>query len=148
MKPEEFNKHLSTVQIAIKGFVNKDAPRIAANVAVNHFKENFQKQGFEKKKWKEVKRRKSSKVKGARSTRKILTGNTGDLGRSFEKPTFKPSTALIISDLPYSAVHNLGLRAGRGKGFRMPKRQFMGESEMLNKITTRELEKKLKIKIS
>ena len=34
--------------------------------------------------------------------------------------------------VPYAIVHNEGLRAGRGKGFKMPKRQFIGESAVLN----------------
>jgi phage gpG-like protein len=33
----------------------------------------------------------------------------------------------VGTEVPYAAIHNEGLRAGRGKGFKMPKRQFMGE---------------------
>jgi len=59
MNPDQFKKHLNAVQIQIKTFARKDAPRIAGKVAIDHFKENFQNEAFEKKKWKEVKRRKS-----------------------------------------------------------------------------------------
>ena len=45
---------------------------------------------------------------------------------------------------PYGRVHNEGLRAGRGSGFIMPKRQFMGESEELNALIISEIERKLK----
>ena len=31
----------------------------------------------------------------------------------------------------YAAVHNYGLRSGRGAGFMMPKRQFIGHSKVL-----------------
>jgi phage gpG-like protein len=50
-------------------------------------------------------------------------------------------TAVIFStDKPYAKVHNEGGKAGRGAGFTMPKRQFLGESDVLinnikNKIT-------------
>ena len=57
MNPDQFKKHLNAVQIQIKTFAKKDAPRIAGKVAIDHFKENFQNEAFEKKKWKEVKRR-------------------------------------------------------------------------------------------
>lgn len=143
MNPSQFKRHLNGVQLEIKTFVNRDAPRIAAKVAIDHFKENFQNERFEKKKWKEVKRRKDKHIRGARRTRKILTGDTGDLGRSFENAQYSQAKATIISDLPYSAVHNEGLRAGRGRGFKMPKRQFMGDSDELHQKTKKELIKKL-----
>lgn len=38
----------------------------------------------------------------------------------------------IVNEVPYAAVHNEGLKAGRGKGFQMPRRQFIGESRELN----------------
>ncbi|MEO0337595.1 MAG: hypothetical protein AAF242_00120 [Bacteroidota bacterium] len=40
--------------------------------------------------------------------------------------------------LVYAGVHNEGLRAGRGEGFDMPKRQFVGKSQHLeNRIKTK-----------
>ena len=45
---------------------------------------------------------------------------------------------------PYGRVHNEGLRAGRGKGFTMPRRQFMGEHPELDDLIIRKLEEKLK----
>ncbi|MFD0997697.1 phage virion morphogenesis protein [Ohtaekwangia kribbensis] len=57
--------------------------------------------------------------------RKLLIGKgSGKLRRSIEvshtKTTIKAST-----DVVYAPVHNEGLRAGRGRGFNMPQRQFM-----------------------
>lgn len=49
----EINKHLNE----IGSFVNKRAKEIVAIEAINHFTENFEKQSFEGKKWKDVKRR-------------------------------------------------------------------------------------------
>lgn len=41
------------------------------------------------------------------------------------------SQVKFVFPLEYEKVHNEGGRAGRGTGFQMPKRQFVGESEYL-----------------
>jgi phage gpG-like protein len=94
-----------------------------------------------------------NKYKGADLTRKILTGKTGDLGRSIQTDRSRTGAGRATvwtnpskftrSDRIYAAVHNEGLMAGRGKGFKMPKRQFMGESPTLNKLIIQELQRKL-----
>lgn len=38
----------------------------------------------------------------------------------------------FVFPLDYMKVHNEGGRAGRGRGFQMPKRQYIGESQVLN----------------
>lgn len=38
----------------------------------------------------------------------------------------------FVFPLEYEKVHNEGGQAGRGKGFQMPKRQFIGDSAQLN----------------
>lgn len=135
MTPEEFQQRLAKMQIDIKDAVNSDLPKIVGNEAARLFRKNFQDEGFFGDKWKPAKR--IGTAKGAADSRKTLT-DTGDLGRSIQVKT-EPGRATVYSDLPYSAVHNEGLKAGRGKGFTMPKRQFMGESDkvtqsMKNKI--------------
>lgn len=146
------------LQIELKQAIDHDLPIIIGNEAVRLFKKNFQDEGFFGKPWQQVKRRQTHtvkyktksgmrsrivpKAKGAAGTRKILTGNTGDLGRSIKmKPQIAKVT--IYSDLPYSAVHNEGLRAGRGKGFTMPRRQFMGDSPELHRVLREKIEKHL-----
>ena len=44
---------------------------------------------------------------------------------------------------PYGAVHNEGLKAGRGTGFIMPRRRFMGDTPGLREKTVKELGKAL-----
>jgi phage gpG-like protein len=108
------------------------------NTAKNFFVENFRKQGFDDKtvqRWKPRKRTtyktKSGKVVDD-TTRAILV-KTGDLRRSIIRvPNRSALNVKIQTDLPYAKVHNEGLRAGRGKGFKMPKRQFIGDSYNLN----------------
>ncbi len=131
LTPEQFVTRLHSQNAALKKLFNNDLPRIIGVEAVNHFKENFQNEGFDKVKWKEVKRRENSWSRGADRTRKILTGKTGDLGRSIHYRT-ESGKAIIFSDLIYAPVHNFGLRAGRGGGFLMPKRQFIGDSQELD----------------
>jgi phage gpG-like protein len=72
------------------------------------------------------------RVKGARATRKILIGDTGNLKRSIDKE-FVPEGVLIYSDTPYASAHNEGTdNAGRGHSTHIPKRQFIGDSKELD----------------
>jgi phage gpG-like protein len=57
---------------------------------------------------------------------------TGDLKRTATTARRESDRIKFVMNQPYAQVHNEGLRAGRGKGFRMPKRQFIGNSEILN----------------
>jgi phage gpG-like protein len=128
--------------------------KAAADTAIELFKENFEKEGFQRgsgvDNWDEVKRRELHEVKyvtkggkektkmvprgkGKDGMRKILSGRTGLLKRNFRSEAVGDTGIRIINDTVYAGCHNEGLRAGRGKGFVMPKRQFMGESEELDK---------------
>jgi phage gpG-like protein len=130
--------------------INNNLPVIIGRLAVNFFTESFQNETWGRKPWKEVKRRQSqtreykynAKHHPARTTHKILTGNTGSLGRSL-KYEEKKDKVTIYSDLIYAAVHNYGLRAGRGKGFTMPKRQFIGKNKELIAIILKEIEQEI-----
>ena len=159
MTPEEFSKNLERIFEEYKELFVKYAPTIAGKEAVRFFKKNFQNQAWSKTKWQEVQRRQSwtrtyksvEKKHPADTKRKILTGRTGDLGRSIEIKETTPGSVVIWtnpstfkSKEPYGRVHNEGLRAGRGAGFTMPKRQFMGDDPELNKIIIEKLETKLK----
>jgi phage gpG-like protein len=166
MTPEQYQSRLKALEKEFKDFFNKYGPSIAATVAIRLFKQNFRNEGFFGEKWKEVKRRENERnfktitrgkrkgqkaAKGADGKRKILTGRTGDLGRSIEVKEAGDGRAVIwanpnafTSKAPYGRVHNEGLKAGRGKGFIMPKRQFMGDHPELRKAIAEELERKLK----
>ena len=159
MFPEQFQQELNRLEKEFKELFEKYAPTIAGKTAVSWFKKNFQNEAWGRVKWTEVQRRtpgtatykSASKHHPARTTRKILTGDTGDLGRSIEIKSVSNGQVVIWtapsafgSREPYGRVHNEGLRAGRGKGFIMPKRQFMGESEELNALIISEIERKLK----
>lgn len=56
----------------------------------------------------------------------------------------------VTFDFPmvYARVHNEGLRAGRGAGFQMPKRQFIGQSAKLEEAIKQKAIKYLDRKIN
>lgn len=147
MDINDLKNKLSRLAQQSPDFVNRIAPHAVATVAANHFKENFQTESFEGNKWPEVNRRKASYVskttgkthknytKGAATLRPILTGQTGDLGRSIEPDANKSTsgTAVVTSKF-YGQYHN------EGQGH-LPKRQYMGQTPKLNQIISDELTK-------
>lgn len=102
--------------------------------SVAHYKKSFSREGFNNvpfMHWKLLKKPRPQPY----TNRKILT-RTGSLKNSLRyttRPTKNAFTVRVYSDLPYAAVHNYGLMSGRGDGFKMPKRQFIGYSKMLEK---------------
>lgn len=158
MTPGQFKAEIERLQRISPDFMARIAPLVAANTAVAEFKDNFRTESFDGVKWKEVQRRDghspayryAAKYHPARTTRNILTGDTGDLGRSIEvkevgegRATVWTSPQEFGSKEPYGAVHNEGLKAGRGAGFIMPRRQFMGDTPNLRGKTVKELGKAL-----
>ena len=143
MQIQDFSHHLQHLQDNLKRQLEHDLPRKLGSIAVRVFKENFQHESFFGRAWKEVKRRLHG-AKGAAGRRKILTGPTGNLGRSIQ---YTPHDGYVVihSDLPYSSAHNDGTsNAGRSHNVRIPQRQFIGEDPKL----TDALEKKIKQEIN
>ncbi len=139
---EQFQMRVRQHRREINKILLKDLPIIIGKEAKDVFSKNFHKQAWGRKPWQEVQRRQSwtrahayaKEHHPARTSRRILTGDTGDLGRSLEYNA-ETGKVTVSSDLVYAAVHNYGLRAGRGSGFTMPQRQFIGEDpELLKKI--------------
>src|SRR5207253_1131600 len=69
-------------------------------------------------------------------TRNILQGKGSgrlrkDVANSVKVATWE-KIVLIVNN-PYGKVHNDGGRAGRGKGFDMPQRQYVGDSPRLRR---------------
>jgi phage gpG-like protein len=114
----------------------------------NHFVNSFKKQSWDGDKWQEVQRRiKGTKAynypkkKGLkRRTRPILVGR-GSLRRAVNSSlkSVTPNRVRFEVDLPYAAIHNEGLRMARGG--MMPKRQFIGLTEELNKTNKKIIRK-------
>jgi phage gpG-like protein len=55
------------------------------------------------------------------------------VSKSLVKTDFK-TLKFQVQNIPYAAVHNNGLKAGRGRCFQMPQRQYMGHTEELANI--------------
>lgn len=129
-----FSSDVIKRQQLLAKYIAKDAPRHVGKIAVDHYKQNFDKEGFANgglQKWREVKRRQPPVKKGAAGRRKILRGETLELMNSIQyRP--EPARTIIFSDVEYFSVHQEGLKAGRkGAEFDMPKRQIVGDSQEL-----------------
>jgi phage virion morphogenesis protein len=118
-------------------FVKNDLKNIVGVEAVRDSKANFREGGFDGKKWTP---RKNKNRKGKRDT-KVLT-DTGDLGDSINyNADF--NNVEIGTNLTWAKVHNEGGHAGRGKGFTMSKRQFLGVTPRMEKKITDKILKEL-----
>lgn len=146
MDGQEFAQHLLSMSEETERFINDDAPIVMGKVAVDFFTESFQDEGFTDtsfEPWQEVKRRQNPKVTGARATRAILTGDTGDLGMSIEYKDASGGQVTVFSDKPYAEAHNKGTTtAGRKRNVTIPKRQFIGDSAALDENVLEELKRK------
>ena len=133
MTPEEFEKEINRHAAQITEAVNRTIP-VKVGVAAEKFvKNNFRQGGFVNnglQPWTPAKR--IGKIKGARSQYKTLMSGRNHLFNSTGHRV-EPATAIVYNDCEYADVHNSGLKAGRGAGFSMPKRQFIGESAELDK---------------
>lgn len=127
---------MSTYQFfkKLQGSLNqleKDVANIVVAVELENFVEhNFQTEGFTDTsliKWQP--RKKPDPKNGKRA----LLVDTTALHDAATKARTKGDTVTVAIPLDYAQVHNEGGQAGRGKGFTMPKRQYIGESAYLNK---------------
>ena len=131
-------------------------PRVLANETKNYFVGEFNKQQWDGKRWCEPKRK--QKTTGSSRNQSATLVQSGTLRRavinSLQQATFKlihfevkdvdaydSSGNYAVKDVAYAKVHNEGLRAGRGLGFQMPKRQFMGQTKKLGEIQRRVIDK-------
>lgn len=141
MTPKEFTIRLQQINAETEQAINDDLPVIAGKIAVDHFKENFENESFDDEPWQEVKRREGERTGRARDTRKILTGETGDLGESPQYEKTAAAEVTISSDLEYADAHNEGCTdAGRNRNVTIPQRKFIGESEVVNEEIENEIE--------
>ena len=137
------NKFLAPlIKADLKNFNKAESklPRMIANEAVNFFTMNFRRQGFLDgtiSKWKPRKKQdftgkgKSRKVNAKQRGVLIGKGSGNKLSRSIRPIKVSKRKIIVGSTVHYAGVHNYGLRAGRGAGFKMPQRKFVGHSNTL-----------------
>jgi phage gpG-like protein len=102
-------------------------------LAANHFTTSFRNQGFTDESlqaWQPRKRTERSRM----GNRAILV-KSGRLRRSIRSKRFGFLSVKIYTDVLYAQIHNDGLmgRAFGKHSFKMPKRQFIGYSGVLNR---------------
>ncbi len=140
MNPEQFQKDMAATIALLEKATKRAIPIKMAEAMEAHTKDNFHKSGFLNgglKQWKPSKR--IGKAKGPAGSRKTLFGETKNLYNSTHHRT-QEGTAIVYNDCPYAEVHNEGLHAGRGAGFTMPRRQFIGDSKELTEKTDKILD--------
>lgn len=144
MSPEEFLNIIQQKSDEIASALERRIPLKVGNAGKSHFKANFQNGGFvdqDLKKWKPAKR--IGRAKGAKGQYGTLLSGRNYLYNSINYRV-QPYLVTIFTKVPYAIVHNEGLRAGRGKGFKMPKRQFIGDSARLNREISQIIDKELR----
>ncbi|MDR3057750.1 MAG: phage virion morphogenesis protein [Prevotella sp.] len=164
MDIQEFARQFPQKMKELTDFVEGDDIKdIMGTEAVNHFKGSFDNEGFTDETidpWHDVERRdpdsswyghsgQTGKFSTARTTAKILTGETRELRESI---SYKKTSlgARIINSTPYAAVHQFGLQAkiyGK-KVFQMIARPFMGKSIILKQNIESKIYKRIKEIIS
>lgn len=158
MNIHEFAQRFPEKMKKVTEFIDNDAKDIIGTEAIEHFRESFTNEGFTDEnleKWANVERRdpnspwyghsgQTGKFSAARTTAKILTGETGELQNAFSY-THTEQGVRVINDKPYAGVHQFGLNAkiyGK-KIFKMIARPFVGKS----KVMIRKINKELKTEI-
>lgn len=141
-------------------------PRIIGNMAKNFYDDSWKREGFIDKRIEKWPRR-SSPDKGKGRRRTLV--KTGRLRRSI-RMRVSGSRVTIFTEVPYAKIHNEGgkvtgtanvkahtRKIGKGRkakkvpvkahkrrfNYTMPKRQFMGESDLLNRRIIKNVEQQL-----
>lgn len=147
MDIREYNRFMAERLQKAKEFAESDAIKdIVGMESVTHYQMSFYREGFtdkELEKWDDVKRRdkdspwyghsgQTGKFSNARTTAKILTGETSELRDSIYYEHTERGVR-ITSPTAYGRVHQYGLEANiyGKKSFRMPARPFMGRSVVM-----------------
>lgn len=105
---------------------------LAAATGTSYFRGAFRGKAFDGKPWPLAKIDKAGKRR-----RGSLMVDTAALMNSVRADQVTPQRVVWTAGnekVPYAKVHNEGGRAGRGAGFDMPQRQFMGEADELEKM--------------
>lgn len=111
---------------------------LAAAAGVSYFKGSFRRKGFDGMAWPKAK----TDAAGRRRRGSLMVQSAALMNsvRTAEATPERVVWAAGNEKVPYAQVHNEGGRAGRGAGFDMPQRQFMGEAEELERQLTRRIE--------
>lgn len=125
-KAAAFFKKLKSAR-NIRGLQREVIRTVVKVEADNFHADNFKREGFKNKRMSKWPARKK-----AESPRRSLLVDSGNLKRKATHGVSKKKG--VEYTIPqYGRVHNEGLKAGPGKGFKMPQRKFIGVSKELDK---------------
>jgi len=128
MKPKDYFRRLIDITPQIEAHITQ---AIVAVESQKFYTGSFRKRGFTDQSFVAWKKRDNDEDED--DSRALLV-KTGAMRRQAKKGYVRGNHVDFVFSLPYMRVHNEGLKAGRGKGFTMPKRQYIGTSATLNKI--------------
>lgn len=156
------SKDLANQARLVKKLASGDLQRIIGVEGLNHFDKSWDNQGFtdkslkkwDKRQWNKSKTKKKGglrkdykRFKAKDKGRKILMSHKTDTrGKHLRHSiTYRVVGTKVIftADQPYAQVHNEGGKAGRGIGFVMKKRQYMGASHKLDQKIKKKLDREL-----
>ena len=109
----------------------QDVADIAALTGEAYFKGTFRKNGFDGTPWPLAKKDRA----GTRRHGSLMVDSAA-LMNSVRTARATPKEVVWTAGnekVPFAEVHNTRGRAGRGRGFQMPKRQYMGDAEDLRR---------------
>ena len=132
LRPPDF---LREIQRNLPQIEREIAATVVVVEAESHFAASFRNEGFTDRSLQPWPARKKADTGGRRG----LLIKTGLLRRQATKGQVIGNRVSFTIGVPYGKVHNEGLRAGRGAGFQMPKRQFIGDSQALNERIERKI---------
>jgi hypothetical protein len=142
MNPSDLKARLDRQMNELVTFATRDVPDIVGIEATNYFKESFEKEGFDNKKWQEVQRRipgspwygrssQSGKFSQKRATNPILKGETDELKNAAYKIGLpKLYTSFMVAYVPD------GVAAGIGFGSILPIGGKFFFNPEINSLTT------------
>ncbi len=125
MTPPEFFRQLQGQLVGLEQQILKDIIEVEAEAfhAENFRKEGFTDAGFTP--WQQ--RKKPDK----NPTERHILMKSGAMRRHATTGTVRGKQVDFEFPLAYMRVHNEGGKSGRGAGFQMPKRQYVGQSAWL-----------------
>ena len=111
---------------------------LAAATGVSYFKGAFRKKAFDGKPWTPAKIDQAGKRR--RGSLMVDSAALMNSIRTAEATATRVVWAAGNDKVAYAQVHNEGGRAGRGAGFDMPQRRFMGQSTELEEQIDRRIQ--------
>jgi phage gpG-like protein len=128
-----FDRAFSNLQKKLDKVLD-DSTRIAAALAVRHFRDNFNKQGFDDN---GIQRWAPFKSPNYRPGQSKLV-KTSQLRDSIKSQILGRGQIVIYTDRPYAAYHNNGTT-------KIPQRKFIGPSRSLNKLIKTEIMNRIRL---